>query len=124
MIDPYPPQVDDDLPEMASQLRISFRREPATYFYGRRKLGNCEPVAEASTPVTRASASSAMPPFSVDMMYTDLSPFHLTFDRAAERPNPMTCVWKFQERPPGGTDDGATKTRCVARMRRVTTMNL
>ena len=58
-------------------------------------------------------------PLCVHMMAPVLSLYYMTFDRAAEGLNPMTCVWKFQECPLTGTGEGASNTKCTSHMRRV-----
>lgn len=57
-------------------------------------------------------------PLCVHMISPVLSLFYMTFDRAAEGLNPMTCVWRFQECPLSGSDHGASKAKCVAHIRR------
>jgi uncharacterized repeat protein (TIGR04076 family) len=60
-------------------------------------------------------------PLCVHLMSPILSIFYMTFDRAAEGLNPLTCVWRYHECPLSGTDEGASKTRCAVHMRRTDT---
>ncbi|VVT26708.1 hypothetical protein [Rhizobium sp. EC-SD404] len=60
-------------------------------------------------------------PLCVHLMSPALSIFYMTFDRAAEGLNPLTCVWRYLECPMTGSDHGASKARCEVHMRRVDT---
>jgi len=60
-------------------------------------------------------------PLCVHLMSPVLSIFYMTFDRAAEGLNPLTCVWRYHECPMTGPDEGASKARCQVHMRRVDT---
>ena len=60
-------------------------------------------------------------PLCVHLMSPVLSIFYMTFDRAAEGLNPLTCVWRYHECPMTGADEGASKARCAVHMRRVDT---
>jgi hypothetical protein len=48
----------------------------------------------------------------------------MTFDRAAEGLNPMTCVWRYHECPHTGCDEGRSKARCQVYLRRADTHEL
>jgi uncharacterized repeat protein (TIGR04076 family) len=48
-------------------------------------------------------------PLCVHLMSPVLSIFYMTFDRAAEGLNPLTCIWRFVECPITGPDHGAGK---------------
>jgi hypothetical protein len=56
-------------------------------------------------------------PLCVHLMAPVLPIFYMTFDRAAEGLNPFTCVWRYQECPITGPDDGAHQTRTRAFLR-------
>ena len=56
-------------------------------------------------------------PLCLHLMSPVLSIFYMTFDRAAEGLNPFTCVWRYQECPITGPDDGAHQTRTRAFLR-------
>lgn len=60
-------------------------------------------------------------PLCVHLMSPVLSIFYMTFDRAAEGLNPLTCIWRYHECPMTGTDHGGSKARCEVHMRRVDT---
>ncbi|XWN30154.1 MAG: hypothetical protein ROR55_22110 [Devosia sp.] len=60
-------------------------------------------------------------PLCVHLMSPILSVFYMTFDRAAEGLNPLTCVWRYHECPMTGLDEGASKALCEVHMRRVDT---
>lgn len=57
-------------------------------------------------------------PVCVHLISPILSIFYMTFDRAAEGLNPMTCVWRYHECPHTGPDQGASKARCQVHLRR------
>ena len=57
-------------------------------------------------------------PLCVHLMAPVLSIFYMTFDRAAEGLNPLTCVWRYHECPITGDDQGASKARYAVHMRR------
>lgn len=60
-------------------------------------------------------------PLCVHLMSPVLSIFYMTFDRAAEGLNPLTCIWRYHECPMTGLDEGASKARCSVHMRRADT---
>lgn len=60
-------------------------------------------------------------PLCVHLMSPVLSIFYMTFDRAAEGLNPLTCIWRYHECPMTGSDHGASKARCEIHMRRTDT---
>ena len=57
-------------------------------------------------------------PLCVHLMSPVLSIFYMTFDRAAEGLNPLTCIWRYHECPMTGPDEGAAKALCKVHMRR------
>ena len=59
-------------------------------------------------------------PLCVHLMSPVLSIFYMTFDRAAEGLNPLTCIWRFVECPLTG-DEGATKALAQISIRHVDT---
>ena len=63
-------------------------------------------------------------PFCVHLLSPILSIFYMTFDRAAEGLNPMTCVWRYHECPHTGSDEGRSKARCQVYLRRADTHEL
>ena len=56
-------------------------------------------------------------PLCVHLMSPVLSIFYMTFDRAAEGLNPLTCIWRYIECPMTGDDEGATKARAEVTIR-------
>ena len=60
-------------------------------------------------------------PLCVHLLSPILSIFYMTFDRAAEGLNPLTCIWRFHECPHTGDDHGASKARCRVYLRRADT---
>jgi uncharacterized repeat protein (TIGR04076 family) len=60
-------------------------------------------------------------PLCVHLMAPVLSIFYMTFDRAAEGLNPLTCIWRYVECPMTGPDHGAGKAHAKVHMRRVDT---
>lgn len=60
-------------------------------------------------------------PLCVHLMAPVLSIFYMTFDRAAEGLNPLTCIWRYHECPMTGADHGSSKARCKVHMRRADT---
>lgn len=60
-------------------------------------------------------------PLCLHLMSPVLSIFYMTFDRAAEGLNPLTCVWRFVECPINETPDRGAKTWARISMRRVDT---
>jgi hypothetical protein len=56
-------------------------------------------------------------PLCVHLMAPVLSIFYMTFDRAAEGLNPLTCVWRYVECPMTGSDEGASKARAEVHIR-------
>lgn len=60
-------------------------------------------------------------PLCVHMLSPILSIFYMTFDRAAEGLNPMTCIWRYHECPHTGGDHGAGKARTQVYLRRADT---
>lgn len=60
-------------------------------------------------------------PLCVHLMSPVLSIFYMTFDRAAEGLNPLTCIWRYHECPMTGHDHGASKALCKVHMRRTDT---
>ena len=60
-------------------------------------------------------------PICVHLLSPVLSIFYMTFDRASEGLNPMTCIWRYHECPHTGPDHGESKARCRVFMRRVDT---
>ncbi len=60
-------------------------------------------------------------PLCLHLMSPVLSIFYMTFDRAAEGLNPLTCIWRYAECPVTGPDHGAGKAPAQIHMRRVDT---
>lgn len=60
-------------------------------------------------------------PLCVHLMAPVLSIFYMTFDRAAEGLNPLTCIWRYIECPMTGADEGASKARAEVSIRRAGT---
>lgn len=60
-------------------------------------------------------------PLCLHLMSPVLSIFYMTFDRAAEGLNPLTCVWRFAECPLDETPDRGAKTWARISMRDVAT---
>ncbi len=60
-------------------------------------------------------------PLCLHLMSPVLSLFYMTFDRAAEGLNPMTCVWRFAECPLNETPDRGAKTWARMSLRRIDT---
>lgn len=60
-------------------------------------------------------------PLCVHLMSPMLSIFYMTFDRAAEGLNPLTCIWRYQECPMTSPDHGGSKALAEIHMRRVDT---
>ncbi|MEW5424908.1 hypothetical protein [Amorphus sp. 3PC139-8] len=60
-------------------------------------------------------------PLCVHLMSPVLSIFYMTFDRAAEGLNPLTCIWRYIECPITGTDEGASKALAEVHIRRADT---
>lgn len=58
-------------------------------------------------------------PLCLHLMSPVLSIFYMTFDRAAEGLNPLTCIWRYVECPVTGPDHGAGKALAQVHMRRV-----
>jgi hypothetical protein len=58
-------------------------------------------------------------PLCLHLMSPVLSIFYMTFDRAAEGLNPLTCIWRYIECPVTGPDHGAGKALAQVHMRRV-----
>ena len=56
-------------------------------------------------------------PLCVHLMAPVLSIFYMTFDRAAEGLNPLTCIWRYIECPMTGDDEGASKSRAEVHIR-------
>jgi len=56
-------------------------------------------------------------PLCVHLMAPVLSIFYMTFDRAAEGLNPLTCIWRYIECPMTGADEGASKARAQVHIR-------
>ncbi len=61
-------------------------------------------------------------PLCLHLMSPVLSIFYMTFDRAAEGLNPLTCIWRYVECPVTGPDHGAGKALAQIHMRRVDTL--
>lgn len=57
-------------------------------------------------------------PLCVHLMSPVLSIFYMTFDRAAEGLNPLTCIWRYIECPITGADEGASKALAEVHIRR------
>lgn len=60
-------------------------------------------------------------PLCVHLMAPVLSIFYMTFDRAAEGLNPLTCVWQYIECPMTGPDNGAGKAHARVHLRNART---
>lgn len=60
-------------------------------------------------------------PLCIHLMSPALSIFYMTFDRAAEGLNPLTCIWRFIECPITGQDEGASKALAEVHIRRADT---
>lgn len=56
-------------------------------------------------------------PLCVHLMSPVLSIFYMTFDRAAEGLNPLTCIWRYVECPMTGDDLGQSKARAEVHIR-------
>ncbi len=56
-------------------------------------------------------------PLCVHLMSPVLSIFYMTFDRAAEGLNPLTCIWRYIECPMTGDDLGQSKARAEVHIR-------
>lgn len=56
-------------------------------------------------------------PLCVHLISPVLSIFYMTFDRAAEGLNPLTCVWRYVECPITGPDHGAGKALAKVHIR-------
>lgn len=56
-------------------------------------------------------------PLCMHLMAPVLSIFYMTFDRAAEGLNPLTCIWRFVECPITGPDHGAGKALAEVTLR-------
>ena len=56
-------------------------------------------------------------PLCVHLMAPALSLFYMTFDRAAEGLNPLTCIWRYIECPMTGDDLGESKARAEVHIR-------
>lgn len=50
-------------------------------------------------------------PMCMHMLAPVLAIFYMSFDRAAEGLNPLTCIWKFFECSDTGDDEGRSKAR-------------
>jgi uncharacterized repeat protein (TIGR04076 family) len=60
-------------------------------------------------------------PLCIHLMAPVLSIFYMTFDRAAEGLNPLTCIWRYLECPITGPDHGAGKALAEVTLRRADT---
>jgi uncharacterized repeat protein (TIGR04076 family) len=65
----------------------------------------------------KVKADLSEAPLCVHLMSPVLSIFYMTFDRAAEGLNPLTCIWRYVECPMTGDDEGASKARAQVHIR-------
>jgi uncharacterized repeat protein (TIGR04076 family) len=132
-IDPYYVQPDDRLDDIAEPLKRAldltdedFRRmspEVRNLLSARRKLGvevvsngRCRcGVAPGQQVVLdmrhRIKPEKSTAPMCLHMLSPVLAIFYMSFDRAAEGLNPLTCIWRFFDCTDTGDDDGRDKAR-------------